>query len=99
MVTVNSSEKISSLGILASDDTVNRSIPYGSDLSVIAMSGGVDSSVAAAALSLANVNSIGVSMQVWDYRKSSGSCGKVSCCAPSDFNDARSVAARFNIPY
>lgn len=99
MGVVSSSEQLRSLGILACDEKFNRSIPYESDLSVIAMSGGVDSSVAAVALSLANVNAIGVSMQVWDYRKSGGSCGKVSCCAPSDFNDARSVAARYAIPY
>jgi tRNA-specific 2-thiouridylase len=87
---------------LQCEEEFNCVIPKGEDnLAVVAMSGGVDSSVAAVAMSLANVPSIGVSLQVWDYRQKGGgvACSKASCCAPSDFNDARSVASKFNIPY
>jgi len=72
---------------------------------VVAMSGGVDSSVAALLLARekAKRNSaqsiIGVSMQVWDYRKSGGSLSRATCCAPSDFDDARRVAGKAGIPY
>jgi tRNA-specific 2-thiouridylase len=65
----------------------------------VAMSGGVDSSVAAQLLKQAGHEVIGVSMQVWDYRGSGGSVSRASCCAPSDFLDARKVAAKLDIPY
>lgn len=69
---------------------------------IVAMSGGVDSSVAALLLHEQGYEVIGVSMQVWDYRRSgclSASAGKTSCCAPCDLNDARRVANMIGIPY
>jgi tRNA-uridine 2-sulfurtransferase len=66
---------------------------------VVAMSGGVDSSVAALLLHQQGIGLIGVSMQVWDYRKSGGCESKASCCAPDDFTDARSVANKIGVPY
>jgi tRNA-uridine 2-sulfurtransferase len=66
---------------------------------VVAMSGGVDSSVSAYLLAKAGVKCIGISMQVWDYRNNGGSKSKVTCCAPDDFTDARIVAAKSGIPY
>ena len=66
---------------------------------VVAMSGGVDSSVSAALLAQKGYERIGVSMQVWDNRQNGGAKSRVSCCAPSDFNDARRVAGQFGIPY
>jgi tRNA-specific 2-thiouridylase len=66
---------------------------------VVAMSGGVDSSVAAYLLAEQGIPCIGVSMQVWDYRNNGGSCSRATCCAPDDFTDARKVAAKANIPY
>ncbi len=63
------------------------------------MSGGVDSSVAAMLLASQGHEVIGVSMQVWDYRRSGGCDSRKTCCSPDDFTDARKVAARFNIPY
>jgi tRNA-uridine 2-sulfurtransferase len=90
------------------NDSINRVFPETCELAVIAMSGGVDSSVAAVAIKQAGIPAMGVSMQVWDYRrdtneknsvKNASSCTKASCCAPSDFNDARSVATQLDIPY
>jgi tRNA-specific 2-thiouridylase len=69
------------------------------DTVVVAMSGGVDSSVAALLLHQQGVPCIGVSMQVWDYRNSGGCSSRATCCAPDDFTDARKVAARVGIPY
>lgn len=66
---------------------------------VIAMSGGVDSSVAALLLHEKGYQAIGISMQVWDYRSHGGSLSKATCCAPSDFTDARQVANLVGIPY
>lgn len=65
----------------------------------VAMSGGVDSSVAALLLHQAGHEVIGISMQVWDYRNRGGSCSRATCCAPSDFLDARRVADSIGIPY
>jgi len=66
---------------------------------VVAMSGGVDSSVAALMLTEQRFPCVGVSMQVWDYRSHGGSSSRATCCAPSDFTDARRVAGKVGIPY
>jgi tRNA-specific 2-thiouridylase len=66
---------------------------------VVAMSGGVDSSVAAHLLAEDKEAVVGVSMQVWDYRKNGGCDSKATCCSPDDFTDARRVAAKIGIPY
>lgn len=68
---------------------------------LVAMSGGVDSSVAAALLVEQGFEVIGVTMQVWDY--SAGACdiqeGNGTCCSSIDVDDARSVADRLDIPF
>ncbi len=66
---------------------------------VVAMSGGVDSSVAALLLQRHSFKSLGVSMQVWDYRNHGGCKSRATCCAPDDFTDARKVASTIGIPY
>lgn len=63
---------------------------------VIAMSGGVDSSVAAALLAEQGYEAVGISMRLYatpqeDYSK--------SCCSPDDLFDARMVASRLGIPF
>ncbi len=69
------------------------------DTIVVAMSGGVDSSVAALLLKQQNQAVVGISMQVWDYRKNGGCESKATCCSPDDFTDARTVAASIGVPY
>lgn len=64
---------------------------------VVAMSGGVDSSVSALLLKESGWDVIGVSMQLWDY--SGGQDVPGVCCSPRDIADARNVASALNIPF
>ena len=64
---------------------------------VVAMSGGVDSSVTAALLVKAGFDVIGLTMQLYDHGKALQKKG--ACCAGSDINDARSVANKLGIPH
>jgi tRNA-uridine 2-sulfurtransferase len=64
---------------------------------VVAMSGGVDSSVAAALLAQEGHEVIGLSMQLYDQRGGDVRFG--TCCTIDDLHDARRVAARIGIPH
>ena len=64
---------------------------------VAAMSGGVDSSVAAALLAAEGHDVVGLSMQLYDQRDGTQSFG--SCCTLDDLHDARRVARRIGIPH
>jgi tRNA-specific 2-thiouridylase len=65
---------------------------------VVAMSGGVDSSVAAALLQEQGHEVVGISMQLHDQSDGAGaSFGR--CCALDDLHDARAVAGRLGIPH
>lgn len=64
---------------------------------VVAMSGGVDSSVAAALLAQQGHEVIGLSMQLYD--QSDGRTTFGSCCTLDDLHDARRVAAHLGIPH
>ena len=66
---------------------------------LVAMSGGVDSSVAAALLVEQGYEVIGVTMQVWDYSQCSIEEGTGTCCSSEDVDDARDVADRLGIPF
>lgn len=66
---------------------------------LVAMSGGVDSSVAAALLKDQGYNVIGVTLQVWDYSKNKTTEGYGTCCSHVDVQDARSVCDTLNIPF
>jgi tRNA-specific 2-thiouridylase len=64
---------------------------------VVAMSGGVDSSVAAALLAEQGHDVVGLSMQLYDNSDPNSAFG--SCCSIDDLHDARRVAAAINIPH
>src|SRR5690606_12965092 len=64
---------------------------------VVAMSGGVDSSVAAARLVASGYDVVGVTLHLWDYPDDGSVRGR--CCAPEDVHDARRVADVLGIPH
>ena len=64
---------------------------------VVAMSGGVDSSVVAALASASGAEGIGITLQLYDYGAASGRKG--ACCAGDDIRDARAVADRLGIAH
>ena len=64
---------------------------------VVAMSGGVDSSVTAALMAEAGYEVIGVTLQLYDHGAAVSRKG--ACCAGQDIYDARAVAARLDIPH
>tara|TARA_R110002096_G_scaffold329006_6_gene523097 strand:- start:65015 stop:66145 length:1131 start_codon:yes stop_codon:yes gene_type:complete len=60
---------------------------------LVAMSGGVDSSVAAVMLREQGYEVIGITMKTWDYHRSGGNNGKeTGCCTVESMNDARHIA-------
>ncbi|MEK7313410.1 MAG: tRNA 2-thiouridine(34) synthase MnmA, partial [Deltaproteobacteria bacterium] len=67
---------------------------------IVAMSGGVDSSVAAALLIERGFEVVGVSMRLWDYSASEeGGATEGSCCSLEDVYDARRVCNALSIPF
>jgi len=65
---------------------------------VVAMSGGVDSSVAAALLHEQGYDVIGITMKLWDGPETAEARHK-TCCTLDDVSDARRVAAQLDIPF
>jgi len=67
---------------------------------VVAMSGGVDSAVAAALMADQGHDVVGVSMQLYDQRpREDGSPAFGSCCSLDDLHDARRAAAALGVPH
>ena len=67
------------------------------DKILVAMSGGVDSSVVAGLLKNEDFDVTGINIRTWKYEKS---CDNFkSCCSPEDINDARDVAMKLGIPF
>ena len=64
---------------------------------VVAMSGGVDSSVVAALAAKSGAEVIGITLQLYDYGAATGRKG--ACCAGDDIADARAVADRLGIAH
>jgi tRNA-specific 2-thiouridylase len=82
---------VSDAGALKPDGTRKRVL--------VAMSGGVDSSVAAALLVEQGYDVVGITMQVWDYSSCSIEEGHGTCCSSIDVDDARAVADRLGFPF
>lgn len=64
---------------------------------VVAMSGGVDSSVVAAIMVAQGHDVVGITLQLYDHGTATGRAG--SCCAGQDIHDARRVSERIGIPH
>ncbi len=64
---------------------------------VVAMSGGVDSSVTAALLARAGYEVVGVTLQLYDHGAAVGKKG--ACCAGQDIYDAKRVADKLGVPH
>lgn len=66
---------------------------------VVAMSGGVDSSVAALLLKEAGHEVIGVSLKLWDYDEAERKLDGKTCCSLDDIADAKAVCDTLGIPF
>ena len=65
----------------------------------MAMSGGIDSTVAALMLHHEGYEVIGITMKTWDYTASGGSKKETGCCNLDSFNDARMAAVQHGFPH
>ena len=68
---------------------------------LVAMSGGIDSTVAALMLHKEGYEVVGITMKTWDYATSVGVTGKkeTGCCNLDSFNDARAAAVEHGFPH
>ena len=64
---------------------------------LVAMSGGIDSSVTALMLHNEGYEVIGITMKTWDYQNSGGSKKETGCCSLDSINDARSISVQYGI--
>ncbi|WP_174209054.1 tRNA 2-thiouridine(34) synthase MnmA [Sphingorhabdus sp. EL138] len=82
-------------------DRINNQFQLGDNLTgkriVVAMSGGVDSSVVAALAARTGAETIGITLQLYDHGEAVGRAG--SCCAGQDIRDARQVAEKLGIAH
>ncbi|MES2836623.1 MAG: tRNA 2-thiouridine(34) synthase MnmA [Bacteroidota bacterium] len=66
---------------------------------LVAMSGGIDSSVAALLLHEEGYEVIGITMKTWDYAGVGGSKKETGCCSLDSINDARTLAVDHGFPH
>lgn len=66
---------------------------------LVAMSGGIDSTVTALMLHNEGYEVIGITMKTWDYATSGGGKKETGCCNLESFNDARQAAVNNNFPH
>ena len=92
---------IAVMGCTDMNDRINPDFQLDGDMSgkriVVAMSGGVDSSVVAALAARTGAETIGITLQLYDHGEAVGRVG--SCCAGQDIRDARAVAEKLGIAH
>jgi len=66
---------------------------------LVAMSGGIDSTITALMLHDEGYEVVGITMKTWDYAASGGSKKETGCCNLDSFNDARMAAVQHGFPH
>lgn len=66
---------------------------------LVAMSGGIDSTVTAMMMHEQGYEVVGITMKTWDYANSGGSSKETGCCSLDSINDARQVAVEMGFPH
>lgn len=66
---------------------------------LVAMSGGIDSTVTAVMLKEQGYEVIGITMKTWDYANSGGNKKETGCCSLDSINDARAICVEHDIPH
>jgi tRNA-specific 2-thiouridylase len=66
---------------------------------LVAMSGGIDSTITALMLNDQGYEVVGITMKTWDYAASGGSKKETGCCNIDSFNDARMAAVQHGFPH
>lgn len=66
---------------------------------LVAMSGGIDSSVAAIKLHEAGYEVVGITMKTWNYTNACSTKKQIGCCNLDTINDAREIATKVGFPY
>ena len=66
---------------------------------LVAMSGGIDSSIAAVLLHEQGYEVVGMTMKTWDYASSGGGKKETGCCSLDSINDARQIAVALGFPH
>lgn len=66
---------------------------------LVAMSGGIDSSLASVLLHEQGYEVIGMTMKTWDYASSGGTKKETGCCSLDSINDARTIAVELGFPH
>lgn len=66
---------------------------------LVAMSGGIDSTLTAVMLKAEGYDVIGMTMKTWDYETSGGNKKETGCCSLDSINDARMIAVENGIPH
>ncbi|MBM3442622.1 MAG: tRNA 2-thiouridine(34) synthase MnmA [Bacteroidetes bacterium] len=66
---------------------------------MVAMSGGIDSTVTALLLHKQGYEVVGITMKTWDYAHTGGSKKETGCCNLDSFNDARAAAVHHGFPH
>ena len=66
---------------------------------LVAMSGGIDSSLAAVMLHEEGYEVIGMTMKTWDYASSGGNKKETGCCSLDSINDARNISVQLGFPH
>lgn len=66
---------------------------------MVAMSGGIDSTVTALMLNDQGYEVVGITMKTWDYAQSGGGKKETGCCNIDSFNDARAAAVHHGFPH